>query len=350
MSKKSESFDFINDMSEQEAYDKHAQLKSLLSVTRSLLLEIRDRKGYLALGFSSFEEYGEKEWGYTRTYINRLANAEQVQKTLSVPMGTELPERQLRELAKVPESERQAIYDQAKADAAAENKEMTAKLIREKAEAQAQAKHLENLNQHQSKDISRIVKEHGSLVDEFNILESNFNKKAAEIAVEIATEKVAEKQKELQANLDDIVAKVHADYQQTIDTQKDKISRLENNLAKNSTASATTEADSQYLSELQQQIIESKAALHQLEIDKKDDHAARKANHAYIGLTLALCRDVNDHIEAMQAISSLLDDNGNIIPLHHIPESSKDTLLEGARVLRVCAKLIETLANYTEVN
>jgi hypothetical protein len=196
-----------NNMGETEAHEKHTQLKALHSVARALLLEIRDRKGYLALGFSSFEEYGEKEWGYTRTYINRLANAEKIQQSISVPIGTkEIPENQLRELGKVPAELRDEIYQQAKAESEAENKEITAKLIKEKAEAVKELNHLDNLYQHQSKDVDKVIKEHSALVEEFNELEAAIDAKAEQWADIKLAEKLKIKTTELQATLNEQVA------------------------------------------------------------------------------------------------------------------------------------------------
>lgn len=334
----------MNMMGQQEASDKHNQLKSLLSVTRSLLLEMRDRQGYLALGFSSFEEYGEKEWGYSRTYINRLANAELVQKSLVVPIGTEIPETHLRELAKIPEAERQAIYDQAKAEADAENKAITAKLIREKADAEAQAKHLENLNQHQSKDIARIITVHQSLVDEFNALESSVDEKAAELAAK----KVEEKQTELQANLNAIVAKVESENQDAVSNLNLTIMRLtaeKNALLKNVNSDqndklnqdlATAQAE---LDELLAKQIEAKAALNQLAIDGEEAHAEKQANHAYMGLANALSTDVYDHIENIKAVSHLIDESGNPIPLYPLTDYSKDSCKKSQSYLETAQSL-----------
>ncbi|MBT9098426.1 hypothetical protein KFZ76_11980 [Methylovulum psychrotolerans] len=100
----------LADMTLEEAQEAHNSLKNLQSVARKILLEIRDRKGWKALGYSSFAEYGEKEFGYDQTYIYRLAKAEEVQKTINSPLG-ELPETHLRELGRLPAADRQAVLD-----------------------------------------------------------------------------------------------------------------------------------------------------------------------------------------------------------------------------------------------
>ncbi len=115
-------------MSEDEALEKHNQLKSIHKVARSLLLEMRDRKGWLALGYTSFEEYGEKEWNYSQSYIYRLSKAEKIQQSLNSPLG-EIPETHLRPLGQIPPEERQAIFDEANKKAEEAGKERTAKMV-----------------------------------------------------------------------------------------------------------------------------------------------------------------------------------------------------------------------------
>jgi hypothetical protein len=45
-----------------------------------------DRKGWKALGYASWEEYGEKEWEFSVRQLNRLATAEVTQSVLG-PIG-----------------------------------------------------------------------------------------------------------------------------------------------------------------------------------------------------------------------------------------------------------------------
>ena len=70
---------------------------------RLLLLEMRDRKGWLALGFENWEQYKEQEWSFTRQHLNRLATSAYIQ-NLVEPIGSEeIPESQLRPLTSVPD-------------------------------------------------------------------------------------------------------------------------------------------------------------------------------------------------------------------------------------------------------
>lgn len=122
----------LPDMTLEEAQAKHAQLKSLESVMRSNLLEMRDRKGWKVLGYASFSEYGEKEWGFSQSYISRLTNAAAIQEKLNMPMGiNDIPERTLRPLGKVPDADKPAVYEEAVERALAEGKKLGAKMMEE---------------------------------------------------------------------------------------------------------------------------------------------------------------------------------------------------------------------------
>jgi polyhydroxyalkanoate synthesis regulator phasin len=115
----------LPDMNLEEATAKHQELKAIHGVARSMLLEMRDRKGWKALGYLSFEDYGDKEWGYSRQHLNRLATAESTQKLLE-PIGSkDIPETHLRPLNQVPDDIKKQIWDEVNE----ENRVVTAKLI-----------------------------------------------------------------------------------------------------------------------------------------------------------------------------------------------------------------------------
>ena len=115
------------DMTFEEAQAKHNELKSLQGAIRSLLLEMRDRKGWLALGFESWEKYGELEWGFTRQHLNRLATSAYIQ-NLVEPLGSnEIAETHLRPLTSVPDEAKIEIWRQVKS----ENEKVTAKIVQE---------------------------------------------------------------------------------------------------------------------------------------------------------------------------------------------------------------------------
>ena len=117
------------DMTHEEALTKHTELKSLHGVMRSMLLEMRDRKGWLALGFSSWEEYGEKEWGYSKRYLNLIATAGHIQNILGTIVPKNVPESQLRPLTSIPDEAKPEVWQEAIARALAEGKKIGAKYV-----------------------------------------------------------------------------------------------------------------------------------------------------------------------------------------------------------------------------
>ncbi|MDD5273894.1 MAG: hypothetical protein PHU14_14410, partial [Methylovulum sp.] len=119
----------LPEMTYGEAKEAHDSLKGLHKAARKILLEIRDRNGWKVLGFESFVDYGEKEWGYSQAYIYRLASAAEIEATLNSPLG-ELPETYLRPLASIPADERQQVFDAAIANVEKSGKKLTANFIK----------------------------------------------------------------------------------------------------------------------------------------------------------------------------------------------------------------------------
>lgn len=102
-------------MTLDEARETDRLIKRHINTTRYLLLDMRDRKGWKALGYESFVEYGEKELGFQKTHIYELTNAAEIglQIGFSAIAEKQPPEGQLRPLAQVPEEDRKAIWDEA---------------------------------------------------------------------------------------------------------------------------------------------------------------------------------------------------------------------------------------------
>jgi len=123
-------------MTREEAETTNDLIKHYVKNTRLLLLEMRDRKGWQVLGYRSFEDYGEKEFGYTKVHLYRLANAAEIEMSLKsnqlVTQDQEIPESQLRPLAQVEPESRPQVWQsvQACADAESEGK-ITAKMVEE---------------------------------------------------------------------------------------------------------------------------------------------------------------------------------------------------------------------------
>lgn len=101
-------------------------------LSRSCLYWMREKKGYLILGFESFEKYGEARFGFSIQHLNRLANAHAIQNVIE-PIGSkEIAESVLRPLGQViSDEDKKKIWDEATAKAEAENKKVTAKMIEE---------------------------------------------------------------------------------------------------------------------------------------------------------------------------------------------------------------------------
>lgn len=90
--------------------------------TGELLLAMKNRRGYEALGFGTWQEYCDAH-GQSRSYAHRLMEAAEVSKRV----GKAIPESHARELANVPEEKQAGVYEKAEAVAAKEQREVTAK-------------------------------------------------------------------------------------------------------------------------------------------------------------------------------------------------------------------------------
>ena len=122
------------EMTLEEARETDRLIKRHINTTRYLLLDMRDRKGWKALGHESFKEYGEKELGYQEAHIYRLVEAAEVSLQIGYsPIGESSPppESQLRPLKAVPEDERKAIWEEATRKAEEEGAKLTAKRVEE---------------------------------------------------------------------------------------------------------------------------------------------------------------------------------------------------------------------------
>lgn len=124
------------EMTLDEARETDRIIKRHINTTRYLLLDMRDRKGWKALGYESFGDYGKKSLGYEKAYLTQLADAGEI----SIQLGYDSefakanptpPEKQLRPLKAVPEEDRKAIWDEATRKAEAEHAKLTAQRVEE---------------------------------------------------------------------------------------------------------------------------------------------------------------------------------------------------------------------------
>ncbi len=99
---------------------------------RFYLLQMREEKGWKALGYASFDDYGVQARGLGKSRLYQLAQAAEIQ--LSLPNSTiveKAPESQLRPLAPLTDNERQRVWAEATAIAEEENRKLTAKLVQQ---------------------------------------------------------------------------------------------------------------------------------------------------------------------------------------------------------------------------
>ena len=120
------------EMTREEAELVNGLMDRAESDFRFYLLKMRDEKGWKALGYASFEEYGEQKRGIGKSRLYQLAQAAEVQ--LSLPNSTiveKAPESHLRPLAPLTADERRQVWEEASAKAAEEHKKLTAKMVQE---------------------------------------------------------------------------------------------------------------------------------------------------------------------------------------------------------------------------
>lgn len=122
----------MNELVENELIECENLIVFGLNSARQAVFRVRDGELYKLGGYSSFEEWGEKRFGYSHTHLKRLVGAERVQLSLGAPIGAPvIPESQLRPLTSVPEEERAAIWAEANRIAEELGKERTAKMVQE---------------------------------------------------------------------------------------------------------------------------------------------------------------------------------------------------------------------------
>lgn len=121
------------EMTLDEARETDRLIKRHINHTRYLLLDMRDRKGWKALGYESFVEYGKKSLGYDKSHIYELADAGEIglQVGFSEISENQPKESHLKPLKSIPEAERKAIWEEATRKAEEENAKLTAKRVEE---------------------------------------------------------------------------------------------------------------------------------------------------------------------------------------------------------------------------
>jgi hypothetical protein len=96
------------------------------------LAEIMEAQLYREKGFGSFAEYCETVWGFKKSYAYQLVQSSALLKELPAPVSTiveKMSPGQVRELVKVPKSEREEVIKTAVEKAKSSRRKMTAKDI-----------------------------------------------------------------------------------------------------------------------------------------------------------------------------------------------------------------------------
>jgi phage N-6-adenine-methyltransferase len=116
-------------MDRAEAREKTDQIRSNLTQARRLLLEMYEREGWRALGYGSWREYGQAEFGYSERRIYQLMNAAKVEANVctNVQNDTPIPESHLRPLTNLEPEQQQEVWQAAQAS----GERVTAKTVQE---------------------------------------------------------------------------------------------------------------------------------------------------------------------------------------------------------------------------
>src|SRR5690242_10002088 len=75
------------DLTPEQARDLTDRCKKGLVAVQFLLLEIQERNGHKALGYSSWTEYAEKEFGVNRNFVYKICLAAKMAREVGDPHG-----------------------------------------------------------------------------------------------------------------------------------------------------------------------------------------------------------------------------------------------------------------------
>jgi hypothetical protein len=128
-------------MPQAEAREKTDRIKAGLSEARRLLLEMYERDGWEALGYSSWREYGQAEFGYSERRIYQLMDAAKTERNLCtiVQNPGPIPEGQLRPLARLEPEQQRDAWMQVTEEAERTNGKITGAKVQRVADQMARA-------------------------------------------------------------------------------------------------------------------------------------------------------------------------------------------------------------------
>lgn len=100
-------------MTEAEARECVDAIKSgIINVGRKLL-ELHEREGWRALGYASWRECAQAEFGFRQSRVYQLLEAAEIERNISTMVEIPIPERQLRPLAALPADLQREVWQQA---------------------------------------------------------------------------------------------------------------------------------------------------------------------------------------------------------------------------------------------
>jgi hypothetical protein len=99
-------------MSQDEARRAVETIRTNLDSTRRLLLDLYNREGWRALGYSSWRDCAQAEFGQSVAYLYRQLSAAKIEQEMDSPIG-EIPESHMREIAKSAPEDRPRVIERA---------------------------------------------------------------------------------------------------------------------------------------------------------------------------------------------------------------------------------------------
>lgn len=99
-------------MDQAEARSTVDAIKGHLDSARKLLLDLEEREGWRALGYSSWRECAQAEFGQSQAYLYRQLAAAKIERDLDSPIG-EMPESHARALTQAAPADRERALDRA---------------------------------------------------------------------------------------------------------------------------------------------------------------------------------------------------------------------------------------------
>lgn len=104
----------VSMMTEPEARECVTKINGHMDSARALLLDLYERRGWVALGYASWSECSVAEFGKSQGYLSRQLQAAEIESRI-MPMGIigTTPERQLRPLARLTPMEQPIAWQEA---------------------------------------------------------------------------------------------------------------------------------------------------------------------------------------------------------------------------------------------